>query len=94
MRQDLEGKAVHQEISALFVEQMDSGRDRIHVKVISLSEVAVAIYIKAWLSYPYLYIHFSQIRPQRTPLYCFILLAIFSDYKNFIPLDSLLYTDH
>ena len=32
-------------------------------------------------------------RPQRTHLYRFIQLAIFSDYKNFIPLDSLVYAD-
>ena len=31
----------------------------------------------------------GQFRPQRTHLHRFIQLAIFSDYKNFISLDSL-----
>ena len=35
----------------------------------------------------------TTIRPQRTHLYRFIQLAIFSDYKKFISLDSLVYTD-
>ena len=37
--------------------------------------------------------HCHLTRPQRTHLYRFIQLAIFSDYKNFIPLESLVYTD-
>ena len=37
---------------------------------------------------------YMYIRPQRTHVYRFIQLAIFSDYKKFIPLDSLVYTDH